>query len=82
MDFGAKVKVKNATVIIARVEPSNNSNSRNRRSIGQLVEVAKTAQTVIDAVKTGEASEGLMGGPKYFQGICEAMGELLQNRMK
>ena len=81
MDFGAKIKVRKDTVIITRIEPSNNSNSRKRRSIGQLAEVVKTAQTVIDAVKTGEISEDLMGGPKYFQDICKAVREMLQSRM-
>ena len=82
MDFGAEIKIKEAAVIIRRIEPGNNSNTRKRRSIGQLVEVAKTAQTVINAVKTGEVSEDLMEGPNYFQSICAAMRELLQNRLK
>ena len=81
MDFGAKVQVKEDTVILKRKEPSNNTNSHKRKSIGQLVEVAETAQSAINAVKAGEVSEDLMGGPNYFKSICEAMHELLQSRI-
>jgi len=80
--YGAKIKVKEAAVIIKRIDPSDNANTHKSGSIKQLVEVVKIAQMAVNSVNIGEIDEELMEGPNYFISICNVMRELLQSRMK
>ena len=82
MGFGTVIKVKETIIKIKRIDPSNNSKNRKNKSVAHLVNIVKTAQSVYDAMTTGEVNEDLLGGPNYFKDICDAMRELLQSRMQ
>jgi len=82
MGFGTTVRVKETKIHLKRMNPSSNSKNRKNRSLAHLVNIAKTAQSVGHAIKTGEINEDLLGGPNYFRDICEVMRELLQSSMR
>ena len=81
MNFGVKIKVKDALVTLLRMDPSSNSGNPRSQSMEQLGKVVNAAQEIMSSMSTGVVSDELMGGPKYFAMICDTMGELLQSRM-
>ena len=86
MNIGAKVSVKESTVTVSRTEQnksvSRQQGGKNRMSFNQMSDFVQSTQSVINAVQTGEFGDDLTGGLNYFQSICDAMRELLQNRIK